>query len=165
MRKPQSISLNRLSVIFDTPYGITYTTKVSLNIVLDTNVLLSALRSSRGASFRLLDLLGSECFTLHISAPLIAEYEAVLKRGELALSDQQIDDVIDFVCAKAMHHKIFFLWRPMLKDPGDDFLLELAVKAQANIVTWSINDFKRAASFGISVWTPRELLALLEAQP
>ena len=132
------------------------------NIVLDTNVLLSALRSSRGSSFRLLSLLGTDSFALHISAPLIAEYEAVLKRGQLALSNEQVDDVIDFICTKAVHHKIFYLWRPVLKDPDDDFLLELAVKAQANIVTWNVSDFKEAASFGISVLTPREVLALLE---
>lgn len=160
---PSSSGVGRLSP-FDANCNIAYTTIMKPDIVLDTNVLLSALRSSRGTSFRLLSLLGGDRYTLHISAPLVAEYEAVLKRGELALSDQQIDDVIDFVCAEAVHHKIFFLWRPVLKDPDDDFLLELAVKAQAMIVTWNVNDFKRAAPFGISIRTPREFLALLEAQ-
>ena len=131
-------------------------------IVLDTNVLLTALKSSRGASYRLLSLLESGGFTLHVSAPLIAEYEDVLKRGHLALSPQQIDDVIDFICACAVHHKIFYLWRPTLKDPDDDFLLELAVKANADIVTWNLADFKRASSFGITVMTPADLLNQLE---
>jgi len=135
---------------------------MSPHIVLDTNVLFAALRSSRGASYRLLSMVGEDRFQLHVSAPLVAEYEAVLKRGKLSLSSQQIDDVVDYLCAKAVHHKIFYLWRPMLKDPGDDFVLELAVKANAQIVTWNVSDFLRAAGLGVQVQTPRELLNILE---
>ena len=109
--------------------------------VIDTNVLLSALRSRQGASFALLALLPSGAYRLHISTPLIAEYEAVLKRGQLRLTDPEIDDVIDFLCASAQAHEIFYLWRPLLKDPDDDFLLELAVKSGACVVTWNVSDF------------------------
>lgn len=131
-------------------------------IILDTNVLVTALKSAKGTSFRLLSMVGEGRFQLHVSAPLVAEYESVLKRGMLALSDAQIDDVVDFMCAKAEHHKIYYLWRPMLKDPGDDFVLELAVKAQAQIVTWNVSDFKQAAKLGVRVQTPRDLMNLLE---
>ena len=135
------------------------------DIVLDTNVLLAALRSSRGISFQLLSLFGQGRFVFHVSVPLVAEYEAVLKRGQLALSASQIDDVIDYVCAESIHHKIFYLWRPALKDANDDFVLELAVKAQASIVSWNVKDFTRAESFGIRVMTPRDFLFSLESQP
>lgn len=135
------------------------------NLILDTNVLLTALKSSKGSSFRLLSMVGGGRFQLHISAPLVAEYEAVLKRGLLALSDSQVDDVIDYVCAQATHHKIFYLWRPTLKDPGDDFVLELAVKASARIITWNVKDFARASQFGVPVQTPREFLTFLENTP
>jgi putative PIN family toxin of toxin-antitoxin system len=134
-------------------------------VVFDTNVLVSALRSRLGVSFRLLSLVGHSRFALQLSAPLVAEYEAVLKRGRLALSDEQVDDVIDFVCANSEHHKIFYLWRPVLKDPDDDFLLELAVKAQATIVTWNLADFKKASALGVAVIDPREFLQQLEKQP
>lgn len=131
-------------------------------IIIDTNVLLTALKSSLGTSYRLLSMVQDNHFEIHISAPLIAEYESVLKRGHLALSDQQIDDIIDFICTKAIHHKIYYLWRPVLKDPDDDFLLELAVKTRAMIVTWNLADFKQAANFGIRVMTPRDFLNELE---
>jgi putative PIN family toxin of toxin-antitoxin system len=131
-------------------------------IILDTNVLFSALRSRLGVSFRILSMVGQSRFSLQVSAPLIAEYEAVLKRGQLALADGQIDDVIDFLCAHSEHHKIFYLWRPVLKDPDDDFLLELAVKSQASIVTWNVADFKKADTLGVRVITPKQLLQLLE---
>ncbi|TDM06418.1 MAG: putative toxin-antitoxin system toxin component, PIN family [Ideonella sp. MAG2] len=133
-------------------------------IVLDTNVLVSALRSRLGVSFRLLSLVGQARFRLQVSAPLVAEYEAVLKRGQLALTDAQVDDVIDYVCANSEHHKIFYLWRPVLKDPDDDFVLELAVKAQAAIVTWNVADFSKANTLGITVVDPRTFLQQLEKQ-
>lgn len=135
------------------------------DIVLDTNVLVSALKSSRGASYRLLSLVEHGLFTLHVSTPLVTEYEAVLKRGNIVLSAEEIDDIIDFICSRAERHKIFYLWRPALKDPGDDFVLELAVKANATIVTWNVADFKHAARFGVAVITPREFLESLEVQP
>ena len=135
------------------------------DIVLDTNVLVAALKSSRGASFRLLSLVEYDRFTLHVSTPLVLEYEAVLKRGITSLSAEEIDDVIDFLCSKAVLNKIFYLWRPVLKDADDDFVLELAVKANAAIITWNVADFKHTARFGVAVMTPREFLASLEVQP
>ena len=131
-------------------------------IVLDTNVLVTALKSSQGTSYRLLSMVEDGAFQLHVSTPLVAEYEAVLKRGMLTLSDAQIDDVLDFICARAQAHKIYYLWRPVLKDPGDDFLLELAVKANARVITWNVADFKRAQTMGVQVQTPREFLQFLE---
>lgn len=135
------------------------------DIVLDTNVLVAALKSSRGVSFRLLSLVEHGIFTLHVSTPLVSEYEAVLKRGITSLSVEEIDDVIDFICSRAVLNKIFYLWRPVLKDPDDDFVLELAVKANAVIVTWNVADFKHAARFGIAVMSPRDFLVSLEVQP
>ena len=143
-------------------FGITYNTNMIQDAVIDTNVLLSALRSRQGASFALLARLPSGAYRLHISTPLIAEYEAVLKRGQLRLTDPEIDDVIDFLCASAQAHEIFYLWRPVLKDPDDDFLLELAVKSGACVVTWNVSDFKNAASLGVAVMTPAEFLQQLE---
>lgn len=138
---------------------------MKFDIVIDTNVLVAALKSSRGTSFRLLSLVEDDLFTLHVSTPLVTEYEAVLKRGITSLSDEEIDDIIDFLCSKAVLDKIFYLWRPILKDPDDDFVLELAVKAGATIVTWNVADFKRATQFGVSIVTPRDFLATLEVLP
>lgn len=59
----------------------------------------------------------------------------------------------------------FYLWRPALKDPDDDFVLELAVKAGADIVTWNEGDFKRAAQFGVKAVNPRKFLEQLEKTP
>ncbi len=135
------------------------------HIVLDTNVLVSALKSSSGASFRLLSLVEQDLFTVHLSTTLVTEYEAVLKRGMTLLSAEEIDDVVDFICSRSVLNKIFYLWRPVLKDPGDDFVMELAVKANAIIITWNVNDFKQAVWFDIKVMTPRDFLRFLEVLP
>jgi predicted nucleic acid-binding protein len=57
------------------------------------------------------------------------------------------------------------VWRPTLKDANDDFVLELAVKAQAMIISWNVKDFARAESFGVRVLTPRDFLFSLESLP
>lgn len=131
-------------------------------VVVDTNVLLSGLRSRQGASFRLLSLIGvSRKFEINLSVPLVFEYEDVIKRHkpDLGLSEQDIDDLIDYLCSVANLHKIFFLWRPFLKDPKDDLVLELAVEAECEaIITFNARDFIGAEQFGIGVLAPREFL-------
>ena len=88
-------------------------------VVVDTNVLVAALLSSRGASHRLLRLVGDHRWRINLSVPLVFEYEQALKRvctgGDLSGSD--IDSVVHFLCASANLRLIFFLWRPLLPDP------------------------------------------------
>ncbi len=130
-------------------------------IVLDTNVLVAGLRSRRGASFQVLSLVGSEHFGINVSVPLVLEYEDVLLRPQtrIPLSRTAIEDVLDYHCAVARHHEIFFLWRPYLKDPRDDLVLELAVKAGCQfIVTFNERDFAGCERFGIEALTPGEFL-------
>ena len=100
-------------------------------IVIDTNVLVAGLRSKRGRAFELLSLVGTGAFDIHLSVPLVLEYEEVLLREQvrLAISESAVQTVINYHCAAATHHEIFFLWRPYLPDAEDDMLLELAVKA------------------------------------
>ncbi len=133
-----------------------------LQVVIDTNVFLSALRSSQGASFLLLTLVGrSPRFDINLSVPLVLEYEDVAKRPGLVpfLALQDIDDILDFLCAAAHRHPIFFLWRPFLKDPKDDMVLELAVEAGCDyIITFNKKDFAGSEQFGIVVLTPQEFL-------
>lgn len=132
------------------------------NIILDTNVLVAGLRSALGTSHRLLTLIGSEQIQLHVSTPLIAGYDEILQRE---LPHVAFQEVVNYICQVAIKHKIFYLWRPLLKDPDDDFLLELAVKSQASIVTWNVKDFKAANKFGIQVITPKALLIELGVTP
>jgi len=132
-------------------------------IVVDTNVFVSALRSQFGASYKLFSLIDKELYELQLSVPLALEYEAAAKRmiGEILLSEKEIDDILDFVISKSKCWQIYYLWRPQLKDPGDDMILELAVTANCNtILTYNVNDFKGIEKFGIQAITPKEFLEL-----
>ena len=127
------------------------------NIVIDTNVLLSALYSSKGASYKLISIIDSDKLVVNISTTLIYEYEEVLKqKSELELN--YIDSILNYICKIGKKNKIFYLWRPKLKDVDDDFLLELAVKSDSIIVTLNGKDFKPAKQFDLKVMTPKEFL-------
>lgn len=133
-------------------------------IVIDTNVFISALRSRRGASFKLLSMLGGSAFDISVSVPLVLEYETLAKRQArvLGLDASTIDDILDYVCQVAGRREIFFLWRPFLKDPNDDLVLELAVESESEfIITYNRRDFVGIETFGIKVLTPKELLQKL----
>jgi putative PIN family toxin of toxin-antitoxin system len=130
-------------------------------IVIDTNVFVSALRSRRGASFKLLSLIDSGKFQVNVSVPLILEYEEKGKQlvGGVALTAKDIDDILNYICKIAHRRQVFYLWRPFLKDPKDDLVLELAVSADcAFIITYNQRDFQGVEQFGIQAITPKEFL-------
>ncbi|MEN8147214.1 MAG: putative toxin-antitoxin system toxin component, PIN family [Campylobacterota bacterium] len=131
------------------------------NILLDTNVLVTALRSKHGASFLLLKLIDDKRIQLHVSTPLIKEYEDVLSRAKHKLNSDDVKDILDYLTSIAIAHKIYYLWRPILRDIKDDMVLELAVKANSMIITYNTDDFKEARSFNIAVLNPKEFLNML----
>ena len=132
---------------------------------MDTNVLIAAARSRRGASFRLLQLVGDQRWQLNLSPALLFEYEEVARReaANLWLQPERIDDVLDFLCAHANKPRIAYTWRPFLPDPDDDMILELAIAANAQfIVTHNVRDFRGTDQFGVGVLTPSQFLKKLE---
>lgn len=132
-----------------------------LRVVLDTSVLVAAIRSRNGASFEVLSRVGVGEFEIAISVPLVLEYEDVLLRPlpKPALTEGDIRDLIDYICDVALRQEVFFLWRPFLRDPGDDLVLELAVAAQCDaIVTHNLRDFVGTEKLGVRVITPGQFL-------
>lgn len=136
--------------------------KKRYQVVMDSNVLVSALRSKRGPSFALLSLVGTGKFDISLSVPLVLEYEQVLRRSrwENRPSWSYVADVLDYLCEVGRKHRIHFLWRPRERDPKDDMVLEVAVAGECDcIVTYNKKDFAEAASFGLELLTPKEFLA------
>jgi putative PIN family toxin of toxin-antitoxin system len=134
---------------------------MNVRTVIDTNVVVSGLRSSRGASFRVLELIGTPAFEVSLSVPLVLEYEDVLKRegGALGLADREVDAFISYWCSVAQLQEIHFLWRPVLRDPKDDHVLELAVAAGCGvIVTHNVSDFEPSVTWGVEAVRPGEFL-------
>jgi putative PIN family toxin of toxin-antitoxin system len=130
-------------------------------VVLDTNILVSAMRFQRGASFKVLQLVGLGKFEICISVPLVLEYESALKKIPPSHRPgmSEIDAIIDYLCMVGEKHKIYYLWRPYLRDVKDDMVLELAVTARSDaIITYNRHHFLGVKRFGLSVISPRELL-------
>ena len=138
--------------------------KKIFKIVIDTNVFITALRSKKGASFKLLFETSRDKYESNISPALIFEYESIAKRNlnNLKIREEQIDSILDMICKTSNKCEIFFLWRPQLRDPKDDHILELAIESQSKyIITYNKKDFKGIDKFGIEVLTPKEYLELI----
>jgi predicted nucleic acid-binding protein len=128
-------------------------------VVLDTNVLVSALRSRRGSSFAVVERIGGGAFEIAVSVPLVLEYEDAMLRHRGGLGPGDVRDIVDYVCSVARHQQVFFLWRPLLRDPNDDMVAEVAVAAGAQaIVTHNRRDFHGVEKLGLKVWAPQQLL-------
>jgi putative PIN family toxin of toxin-antitoxin system len=136
----------------------------AFNIIIDTNVLVAALRSRDGASFKLLSMIDTGLFDVAVTVPLVFEYEDVLKREKLGISEQAAEDVLDYVCSIASKHSVYFMWRPYLRDAKDDMVLEAAVAAEAtHIVTFNTKDFQGVGRFGVQALWPADFLLQIGA--
>lgn len=139
-----------------------------MRVVFDTNVLVAAVRSRKGASYRLMSLLPSEEFEIAISNTLYFEYLDVLLRPDIKpvkMTDLEMVDAIEKIIENAIFQQVFFRWRPWLNDKNDDMVLELAIASQCDfIVTFNIKDFRNISVFGIEAITPSDFLEFLKGR-
>lgn len=132
--------------------------------VVDTDVVVAGMRSPRGGSAALLLAAAEGKVTLLASLPLAFEYEAVCLRAEhrraAELTRSEVQLFINTLLALVEPVEIYFLWRPQLRDPGDEMVLEAAINGQADaIVTFNQRHYTVAArQFGIKVLRPIEAL-------
>lgn len=138
-----------------------------MKVVFDTNVLVAAARSRQGASFALLSMLPSRQFQVALSVSLYTEWQAVMTRPENFPPGMTAEDATAFLryLASIAHlQDVFYLWRPRLKDPDDDMVLECAVAAGCSyIVTHNVRDFSGIDSLGVQAIRPADFLALIRS--
>jgi len=133
-------------------------------VVLDTSVVVAALSTRTGAGNAVLRLVATGELVLQATPPLFLEYEDVLKRPEHRLihrlDTEEIDEFLAEVAALIEPVEVRFQWRPQLRDPKDEMVLEGAINGQANaLVTYNIGDFAAAGDrFNIPVIRPADLL-------
>lgn len=138
-----------------------------MRLVLDTDVIVAAMRSPTGASAALLGAALTGRVTLLANVALVLEYEAVCGRSEhldaAQIDAEQLGVFLDAVAALIKPVESHFVWRPQLRDPSDEMVLEAAVNGEADaIVTFNTRDFGRAPErFGVRVLLPREALRRL----
>ena len=135
-----------------------------MRLVLDTNVLVAGLRSPAGASAALIERALDRRFTLLLSVALVLEYEATCsdpaQRIVSGLSVSEIGTIVSALCAVAEPVRSWFLWRPQLRDPADEMVLEAAVNGSADaLVTFNRRDFGDVPeTFGIELLSPQQAL-------
>ena len=143
-------------------YHIRYHIICDMKIVMDTDAIVAAMRSNKGASFALIQAAREKRVTFAASVPLCIEYESVCYRPEhrlaAELSSAEVGIFLDAVVELVEPTEIFFLWRPQLRDPGDELVLEAAISARASaIVTFNVRDYLPAAHlFELEILTPAE---------
>jgi predicted nucleic acid-binding protein len=134
-------------------------------LILDTSVLISGLRSSLGASFALLELVGSDRFNIGLTAALVLEYEATCIKSlpAINLTEDNVRELLDYFCHVGKLAAIRFRVRPSVADPDDELVLEAAIASGSEwIVTHNIRDMAVGAGrYGIDVITPGEALRRL----
>lgn len=137
-------------------------------MVLDTDAVVAAMRSPAGASAAILRAVRLQQATMLLSVPLALEYEAVCRRSEhrvaAGLSEKQVEIFLDAIIAMGEPVPTHFLWRPQLRDPNDEMVLEAAVNGRADaVVTFNVRDYGTAPSqFGVEVLLPREAIARMK---
>ncbi len=139
-----------------------------LRVLLDTNVLVAGFSSSKGASYAVLQAVPAGQLQIVASTALWLEYESVLKRDEIRVlhgfSVKQIDSLLSALAVWVQPVMLHYVWRPQLRDPGDEMVLEAAVNGQVGaIVTHNTRDFASVApSFGLKVLTPAQTILMME---
>ena len=132
-----------------------------MRAVLDTSVLVAALRSPSGISSGLLQAALESKIVPLVSAPLFLEYESVLTRTEhltaSGLASEQVHLLLDTLADVIEPVRFTFRWRPAAADPGDDMVLETAINGNADaLVTFNVRDFRAAKLFGVEVLSPKQ---------
>jgi putative PIN family toxin of toxin-antitoxin system len=140
-----------------------------IQAVLDTNVLLSALRSRNGASFEIMDRFDRGEFILLLSNTVLAEYEEVLKRElpSLGFSLAAVDAFLDELCLKARLCQVSAAWKPSLPDADDEAIAQLAIEVRTDyLVTHNVRHFPPDRLVAAArVVEPRTFLNILRTSP
>lgn len=135
-----------------------------MRLVLDTDVMVAAMRSGQGASRQLLLAALERRVTVVASVPLMLEYEAVLTRTEhlnaIGITAAEVNAVLDALAVVVEPVAFRFLWRPQLRDPGDEMVLETAVNGSADrLATFNVRHLAAVAKrFGIRAMLPGAIL-------
>ncbi len=142
-----------------------------MKLVMDTSAFIAGPRSPSGAAAELLRLALLGRTEMLASVPLFVEYEAVAMREEhlraAGLSRLEVSALLDALAIAIRPVDIKFLWRPQLRDPDDEMVLEAAINGGADaIVTFNVRDFALgAARFGVKPMSPSEALVHVSSRP
>jgi putative PIN family toxin of toxin-antitoxin system len=139
-------------------------------IIVDTNVLVAATRNREGPSFALMQLVRTGRIRMCCSPALFLEYEDVLRRPEQraasGLRVKDVDAILNELAALLEPVLTHYQWRPQLRDPADEMVLEAAANARVDgLVTYNLRDFLPARRFGcVRVHARRDIESIQPGQ-
>lgn len=147
---------------------IAYALSLIVIVTIDTNVIFQAFHSRRGASHQIIRLMRTGDITMAISVPVFQEYRDVLSREEnqrqLGLDEKAIDTIMQFIAITGRPTNISYIWRPNLRDEGDNMVVELArASGSEYLITQNIRDFRRDADLrndDLHIVTPAEFMKI-----
>jgi putative PIN family toxin of toxin-antitoxin system len=130
-----------------------------MRVVIDTCVIVAGLRGQRGASRLWIEKALRREITTLISVPLMLQYEEVLLRPEImklcGVDEDEVIDLVDAFCLIGEAVDLTYVWRPLLRDPGDEMVLETAMLGQADtLLTFNVRDFAGANRVGVRIEQP-----------
>ncbi|MDD3926736.1 MAG: putative toxin-antitoxin system toxin component, PIN family [bacterium] len=131
-----------------------------MNVVLDTNVVVSGTMTARGTCSRILDLLLEDIVVICVNDYILSEYETVLRRPELKIIPQDVEAVLNLIRSRADFVTALPLMT-QLPDTDDLPFLEVAAAAEAVLVTGNMRHFPDHACTGVAVVSPAEFLKLI----
>jgi len=136
---------------------------MALRVVLDTNVVFEGLTKQTGVCGLIIDAWRAGLLTVYVSNALLNEYDDVLARKLSAWRYAEVIAVLDELLDEATHFvRIYYTWRPMSSDPGDEHVIDCAMNANARLITSNVRDFQGASNrLGLQVLTPIEFVKLL----
>jgi len=133
-------------------------------IVLDTSVLVAGLRTRSGAGNAVLRLIAARRLVPLATPPLFLEYEEVLQRPEQrlahGLTPAAIEEFLAEFAALVEPVEVHFRWRPQVRDPNHEMVLEAAINGRADaVITYNVADFATAGKrFDIPILRPADVL-------
>jgi putative PIN family toxin of toxin-antitoxin system len=135
-----------------------------MRVVLDTAVIVAAIRSPDGASRLWLESVLMERHKLLLSVPLAIQYEAVLKRPEqlkaAGIDESEVEQIVDALCSASEEVDLLYLWRPLVRDPDDEMVIETAFVGRADLlITFNVRDFAGAEVAGVPILRPGDAWA------
>lgn len=131
-----------------------------MRVVLDTNVLVSAVLTANGACARIVDMVADGAFDLYADDRILAEYDSVLHRPELRIAPEDAGVILELI--RSIADTVAAIPLPVhLPDQDDAAFLEVAVASGSILITGNTRYFPKNSRAGVSVMAPSEFLELL----
>ena len=128
-----------------------------MRVVLDTNVVVSAIMTAHGTCAQIIDLLADDAFELYADDRILAEYDSVLQRPQLRIVPEDAAVLLELI--RSIADPVAAAPLPVrLPDPGDAPFLEVAAASESLLVTGSARHYPKSSRAGVTVLTPMELL-------